>query len=217
VSKDIFARALHLSAAQRLFGTKKKRTAGTKVCSAGLMNRRKPMSYQDFEGTESPSGDHQARNQKMRAAAGEAFSRASDTARDAGAKAKRAAEGAASSLTDSVMGLLNQQVGASADAAGRFASAMKSAAQGMERGNPMLADLVRGLANNVDAYADALENRTVEQLTKAASDFTRRQPALVFGLAAVAGFLAFRTFKNAQSVSSPSIQPDHDPAAQSHG
>src|SRR4029453_10589173 len=112
---------------------------------------------QDFEGTESPSGDHQARNQKMRAAAGEAFSRASDTARDAGAKAKRAAEGAASSLTDSVMGLLNRQVGASADAAGRFASAMKSAAQGMERGNPMLADLGRGLANNGDAYAVAVE------------------------------------------------------------
>ena len=176
------------------------------------------MSHQDFEGTESPSsGNHQARNQKMRAAAGEAFSRASDTARDAGAKAKRAAEGAASSLTDSVMGLLNQQVGASADAAGRFASAMKSAAEDMERGNPMLADLMRGLAHNVDAYADALENRTVEQLIKAGSDFTRRQPALVFGLAAVAGFLAFRTFKNAQSVSSPSIQPDHDPAAQSHG
>jgi hypothetical protein len=94
---------------------------------------------------------------------------------------------------------------------------MKTAAQDMERGNPMLADLMRGLAHNVDAYADALENRTVEQLIKAGSDFTRRQPALVFGLAAVAGFLAFRTFKNAQSVSSPSIQPDHDPAAQSHG
>jgi hypothetical protein len=32
---------------------------------------------------------------------------------------------------------------------------------------------------------------------------------LVFGLAAVAGFFAFRTFKNAQSISSPPIQP-HD-------
>src|SRR4029450_1564134 len=113
------------------------------------MSRRRPMSYQDFEGTESTSsGYHQARNQKMRDAAGETFSRASDTARDAGAKARRAAEGAASSLTDSVMGLLNQQGGATAHAAGRFASAMKSAAQDMERGNPMLADLVRGLAHN---------------------------------------------------------------------
>jgi uncharacterized protein YukE len=208
-----------LSAAQRLVGDQEK----TNGRNQGLFCRVDDaggtlMSQQDFEGTESPSsGNHQARNQKMRDAAGEAFSRASDTARDAGAKAKRAAEGAASSLTDSVMGLLNQQVGASADAAGRFASAMKTAAQDMERGNPMLADLMRGLAHNVDAYADALENRTVEQLIKAGSDFTRRQPALVFGLAAVAGFLAFRTFKNAQSVSSPSIQPDHDPAAQSHG
>jgi hypothetical protein len=174
------------------------------------------MSYQDFEGTESASsGDHQARNKKMRDAAGETF--ASDTARDAGAQAKRTAEGAASSLTDSIIGLLNQQLGAGADAAGRFASSMRLAAHDMERENPMLADLVRGLAHNVDAYADALENQTVEQLTKSASDFTRRQPALVFGLAAVAGFFAFRTFKNAQSVSSPSIQPDHNAAAQSHG
>jgi hypothetical protein len=213
VSKDIFARGLRFSAAQRLVA-KKKRTAGTKVWSAGLMNRRRPMSYQDFEGTESSSGDHQARNKKMRDAAGEIFSRASDNAPDAAAK--RGTEGA-SSLSDSVMGLLNQQLGAGADAAGRFASSMRLAAHDMERESPMLADLVRGLAHNVDAYADALENRTVDQLTKAAADFTRRQPALVFGLAAVAGFLAFRTFKNAQSVSSPSIRPDHNPAGHSHG
>ena len=172
------------------------------------------MSYQDFEGTESPSSDHQTQNQKMRDAAGETFSSASDNARDAAAK--RGTEGT-SSLSDSVMGLLNQQLGAGADAADRFASSMKLAAHDMERDNPMLADLVRGLAHNVDAYADALENQSVEQLTKAASDFTRRQPALVFGLAAVAGFLAFRTFKNAQSVSSPSIRPDHNPAGHSHG
>jgi hypothetical protein len=132
------------------------------------------MSYQDFEGTESPSSDHQTQNQKMRDAAGETFSRASDNARDAAAK--RGTEGA-SSLSDSVMGLLNQQLGAGADAAGRFASSMRLAAHDMERDNPMLADLVRGLAHNVDAYADALENQTVEQLTKTASDFTRRQPA----------------------------------------
>jgi hypothetical protein len=105
------------------------------------------MSYQDFEGTESPFGDHQARNQKMRDAAGETFSRASDNARDAEAKAKRAAEGAASSLSNSVMGLLNQQLGAGADAAGRFASSMRLAAHDMERESPMLADLVRGLAH----------------------------------------------------------------------
>jgi hypothetical protein len=132
VSKDIFARGLRLSAAQRLVA-KKKRTAGTKVWSAGLMNKGRPMSYQDFEGTESPSSDHQSQNQKMRDAAGETFSRASDNARDAAAK--RGTEGA-SSLSDSVMGLLNQQLGAGADAAGRFASSMRLAAHDMERDNP---------------------------------------------------------------------------------
>jgi hypothetical protein len=75
----------------------------------------------------------------------------------------------------------------------------------------MLAGLVRGFAHNVDHYADRLEDQTVEQLAKNASDFTRQQPALMFGLAALAGFFAFRTFKSASasSVASPPIQPTH--------
>jgi hypothetical protein len=84
---------------------------------------------------------------------------------------------------------------------------MRVAADDLSRESPLLAGMVRTFAGNVDGYADRLENQTVEQLTKTASDYTRRQPALVFGLAAVAGFFAFRTFKNAQSVSSPPIQP----------
>jgi hypothetical protein len=65
-----------------------------------------------------------------------------------------------------------------------------------------------------------MENQTVDQLTKSASDYTRRQPALVFGLAALAGFFAFRTFKNAQSVAAPPIQPTdvhYSGFDQSHG
>ena len=140
--------------------------------------------------------------------AGDAFSKASDMARDAGAKAKRAASETASSMTDSVMGLLNEQLGTGAASAGRLADAMRVAADDLSRESPLLAGAVRTFAGNIDGYADRLENQTVEQLTKTASDYTRRQPALVFGLAAVAGFLAFRTFKNAQSISSPPIQPN---------
>lgn len=39
-----------------------------------------------------------------------------------------------------------------------------------------------------------------------ASDFTRKQPALVFGLASLAGFLAFRVLK-----SSPPSAMEHEP------
>jgi hypothetical protein len=49
----------------------------------------------------------------------------------------------------------------------------------------------------------------VDELIGGASDFTRRQPAVVFGLAAVAGFLALRTLKLTQPVASPSIQPGY--------
>ena len=81
-----------------------------------------------------------------------------------------------------------------------------------------LRSLVRGFAHNVDNYADNLEDQTVEQLAQSASDFTRRQPALVFGLAAIAGFFAFRTFKSARTVSSPPIQPSaHRPSEYGHG
>jgi len=158
-------------------------------------------------------------SQRTTTAAG-AFSKASDMARDAGTKAKRAAADTASSMTDSVVGLLNEQLGTGAASAGRLANAMRVAADDLARESPLLAGVVRTFAGNVDGYADRLENQTVEELTKSASDYTRRQPALVFGLAAVAGFFAFRTFKNTQSVASPPIQPtEQNPSGwkQGHG
>jgi hypothetical protein len=157
---------------------------------------------------------------RSQATTGDAFSKASDIAREAGARAKRAASETASTMTDSVMGLLNEQIGTGAVTAGRLADAMRVAADDLSRESPLLAGVVRTFAGNVDGYADRLENQTVEQLTKTASDYTRRQPALVFGLAAVAGFFAFRTFKNARSVSSPPIQPADQHQSgwkQSHG
>jgi hypothetical protein len=119
-----------------------------------------------------------------------------------------------------MMGLLNDQLGVGAQSANRFASSMRVAADDLDHENPMLADLVRGFAHNVDRYADRLEDQTVEQLAKSASDLTRRQPALMFGLAALAGFFVFRTFKSASasSVASPPIQPTYyHPAGDNHG
>ena len=173
------------------------------------------MANHGFENTPSPDfSEHEARNKKFREASGDSFSKASDTARDAAEKAKRAAGDAASSVSDHVMGLLNDQIGVGAQSANHFAGSMRIAADDLERESPMLAGLVRGFAHNVDHYADRFEDQTVEQLVKSASDLTRRQPALVFGLAALAGFFAYRTFKNASdsSVSSPPIQPARNPA-----
>jgi hypothetical protein len=63
----------------------------------------------------------------------------------------------------------------------------------------------------MDGYASNLQAQSVDQLVKNASDFTRRQPALMFGLAALAGFFVMRTLKSSpSSISvqpSPSLQP----------
>ena len=178
------------------------------------------MGDQSFDAHDPSAAQSSQRTGRSNTTGADAFSKASDMARDAGTKAKRAAADTASSMTDSVMGLLNEQLGTGAASAGRLADAMRVAADDLARESPLLAGVVRTFAGNVDGYADRLENQTVEELTKSASDYTRRQPALVFGLAAVAGFFAFRTFKNTQSVSSPPIQPtEQNPSGwkQGHG
>src|SRR4029434_2735822 len=84
------------------------------------------MNNQNFEDAESPASGERTKSSKIRDA-GEAFSKASDTARDAGEKAKRAAADAASSMSDQVMGLLNDQLGVGAQSANRFAGSMRVA------------------------------------------------------------------------------------------
>jgi hypothetical protein len=71
----------------------------------------------------------------------------------------------------------------------------------------------------MNGYAEDLRDQSVDQLVRTASAFTRRQPAMVFGLAALAGFLALRTLKSTpSSVASPPIQPTHPSrAGGSHG
>jgi hypothetical protein len=113
-------------------------------------------------------------------------------------------------VTSQVKELLDQQIGSGAAAAGQFANSIRTAADDLDTESPMLAGFVRTFANRVDYYAEDMQHQTVEQLTRAAADFTRKQPALVFGLAALAGFVMFRTFKNTGAVDSPSIQPDED-------
>jgi hypothetical protein len=73
------------------------------------------------------------------------------------------------------------------------------------------------LADKVEGYAEDFQDQTVDHLIRSASDFTRRQPALVFGLAAVAGFFIFRTMKSAQATASPPIQPTQEEAGRYYG
>jgi len=156
------------------------------------------------------SGNREGTTTKASDAARKAFEQASGMAREAGARAKQAASDTASTVTSQVKELLNQQIGSGAAMAGQFASSIRGAANELDRDSPLLAGFVRTFANRVGHHAGEMQDQTVEQLTRTAADFTRKQPALVFGLAALAGFFMFRTFKNAGPVESPSIQPSDD-------
>jgi hypothetical protein len=164
------------------------------------------MTNQDFESNSAAAGGRK-KTQGIKEAASDAFAKASEAARDAGSKAKEAASDTASTMTEQVKDLLDRQIGHGVTAAGHFASSIKLAADDLDREAPVLAGVVRTFANKVEDYTEQLEGQTVDHFARTASDFTRRQPALVFGLAALAGFFIFRTMRNAPGVRAPSIQP----------
>ncbi len=118
-------------------------------------------------------------------------------AHEAADQVKHAASSGASSVKRQVSDALDRQVSSGADMISQVASSTRRAADDLERQVPQLAGMIRTMANTADTYAEDLRNKSVEDIIRSASDFTRRQPAMVFGFAAMAGFLAFRLLKAA--------------------
>ena len=118
-----------------------------------------------------------------------------DVAQQAGSQAKQTASSMAAEASQGAKGFLNSQVAAGADLAGHVADSVRSAADKLEQNAPQLAGLVRGAAQGVEGFSRDMRDQSVEDLWRTASDFSRKQPALVFGLASLAGFLLFRVLK----------------------
>jgi hypothetical protein len=167
------------------------------------------MTQQDFGGASTASRS-KTTTETIKEAASDTMAKASDLARDTGAKAKQAVSDTASTVNEQVREMLDKQIGNSWNVAGQVASSFKLAAQDLDQKSPFAASLVRNVADKVEGYAENFQDQTVEQVVRSASDFTRRQPALVFGLAALAGFFIFRTMKTTQgTTASPPIAPEH--------
>ena len=98
-------------------------------------------------------------------------------------------------------GALDQQVATGARTVTNVAHSARRAADELESDAPQIAGLVRSMANRVEEYSRNLENQSVTDIYQTASDFTRRQPAVVFGVAALAGFFALRTLKSSSTSS----------------
>jgi hypothetical protein len=124
--------------------------------------------------------------------------------------AKQSAADGTSTITNQVKEMLDRQVGSGAEVIGELASSTKRGAEDLDESAPLVAGVVRTFANRIDECADDLRDQSVNQLVRAASDLTRRQPALVFGLAATCGFFNVRTLNSAPPAASVSNQPTRE-------
>ena len=146
------------------------------------------MSNQNYR----PQGTGE-RSEKLDAHEKSSTSRMAKSALD---KAQEAGSEVASTITGQVKSLLDDKVSDGANIVGHLASSAFCAAEDLDQNSPQLAGLVRGVADRLDNYASDLRYQSIDQLVRAASNYTRRQPAVVFGLAALAGFFALRTIKS---------------------
>jgi hypothetical protein len=155
------------------------------------MNNQRP-SFANGSASDSVQSNNQpAGSGGVRAKAGEAVSKLAEVAQQAGTTASSLA----SDANQEAKGFLNQQVASGADLAGRVADSARCAADNLNQNAPQLAELVRGAAAKMEEFSQDLREQSVEDLWRTASDFTRRQPVVVFGLASLAGFLLFRMLK----------------------
>jgi ElaB/YqjD/DUF883 family membrane-anchored ribosome-binding protein len=146
-------------------------------------------------GRSSPSHASEPPAQSIRAKAEEAVSKLTDVAQQAGSQAKQSATSTATDATKGAKRFLDDQIVAGADLAGHVADSVRSAADKLEPDAPQIAGLVRGAADGVERFSRDIRNQSIQDLWRTASDFSRKQPAVVFGLASFAGFLLFRVLK----------------------
>jgi len=164
------------------------------------------MNNQTRPQTKTPTGSQADINKK----ADDVLSNASSLAEQAAGKVTQVASEATASITGEVKNLLDRQVSGGSATLGLIARSAKRAADELDRDAPQVAGLVRTFATQIGSAAEGLKDQSIDQMWQTAADFTRRQPAVVFGLAALAGFFALRLVKSSRPITAPSIQPSQD-------
>ena len=80
-----------------------------------------------------------------------------------------------------------------------FSRAVHGAADQIGKEIPQAAEYVHEAASRIEAAADELRNRSVEDLISGFTRFARQQPAAAFAGAVLAGFVLSRFLKTARS------------------
>jgi hypothetical protein len=140
----------------------------------------------------------------------EALQRTKQAAQEVGTRAKEAVEEISAQATGTVKDVLNNQVRAGADLVGNVAQSMNLAADNLGQSSPQLAGLTRTAARKIESFSTELRSKSPDDLFEDASAFARRQPAVVFGAAAILGFALFRMLKSGATQDRGSRTRDHE-------
>ena len=147
-------------------------------------------------GRESQSHAPEPAAQGVRAKAEDAVSKLTDVAQQAGSQAKQSATSMAADATQGAKRFLDdsdRRGSRSRRARRRVPSAVRPTSSSRTRRNSP-AWCAAG-AEGVERFSREMREQSAQDLWRTASDFTRNQPAVVFGLASLAGFLLFRVLK----------------------
>jgi hypothetical protein len=156
-------------------------------------------------GTGKRSTDTTSRD--VRGQAREPVAKLMDVAQQAGQQAKESATALASEANEKAKGMLNEQVALGAGYVGHIADSIEVAADHLKAKAPQLAGFVRNAAEMSKDLSQDLQGKSVDEIFRSASDFTRRQPAVVFGTAALFGFCMFRLLKASPPGGSGAAKP----------
>jgi len=94
-------------------------------------------------------------------------------------------------------GLLGEKLASGAELVGQVASSTRRTADELERNSPQFSGVLRDASTRMEEFSRTLHAKSVDELVETATSYARRQPAMLFGAAAVAGFALFRLFKAA--------------------
>jgi hypothetical protein len=159
------------------------------------------------DGSAVRSQEASSRPRDFRAKAGDAVAKLTDVAQQAGQQAKESVTSLASEANEKTKGMLNEQIAVGAGLVAHIAESIELAADHLNPKAPQLAGLVRGAAEMSKDMSQNLQGKSVDEIFQSASDFTRRQPAVVFGTAALFGFFVFRLLKASPSNGSAAPNP----------
>jgi hypothetical protein len=112
-------------------------------------------------------------------------------------------------VKDKALEVASQQKDAGADQLRCAAQAVHGAARELEQSMPQIAGYMHDIGQRLEGFASDLRSGSVDDLFTKLGDFSRNQPALIFGGAMIAGFALSRFLKSSAQPSATAITSDN--------